>query len=81
MSESTNLLKHFMTMGVRTTRLQTLRHFTGEFLGTGMMVDDLKHVGTAACFIERLLSWLVHVFNVHPGTPSFSVVDVTWWHC
>lgn len=41
--------KHFMTTAVSSTGLELLRSFEAVFIGTGMMVLDLRQDGTVAC--------------------------------
>lgn len=40
-----SLSKHFITTGVKAMGLNSLRRSVFEFLGTGMMVADLRHRG------------------------------------
>ena len=46
MNDLTNRSKHFMTMEVSATGRWSLRQDAFDFLGIGMMVDFLTHVGT-----------------------------------
>lgn len=66
--------KHFMTIGVSATGQQSLKPDGDAFLGTGIIVVALKHVGTTAWLKEMLkmsertsLSSSSQSFSTRPG--------------
>jgi hypothetical protein len=73
----TSLSKHFMMTEVSATERWSLSSVTFAFLGTGTMVTNLKHVGTADWDRERLnmpvnapASWSAHALRTRSGMPS-----------
>lgn len=77
MSLRTSLSNDFITVGVSTTGMKSLRLLISVFLGTGTMVADLKHLGTMHCDSERLkmfvnasVSCSTQSLSTLPGTPS-----------
>lgn len=75
----TSLSKHFITIVVKAIGRLSFKHVTAELLGTGMIIDVLKHTDTTA-WESVLLKISVHTsefMSTIPQNPSWEVV----WAC